>query len=519
MKMNTKLREITKGYDVLRDSSTIAGVCMKIFRGMFLKDENGKDKKDHLSIVPEGGYERNDRQSKIALQYLQWRASKGEAIQHAGNGGEHIVQVGKHKYKLDGYIKAEKKAIEFLGSIQTSEKLKEVWECALESSSKANKQMAKEIEDQPDVGYLDPRQGYFGGRTGPQVLLTQASEGKRISMADIVSLYPYVNYKTQYPVGVPNIIIPEPLTEPWTKPEHISHKGLLKVEASGWPSNVKSDADKDQYIAAYKERYGISLNKAELDKGKNAGMRFISKLCLNSLWGKFSMRNELAKNEVVTNAGDFYEKLFDPTLDVRSIIPVTFGKTKSMRLVYKKKKDFIEEHSVSNVVISLWTTSAARLELYRHMRTVDDAPGCRLLYTDTDSVVYEHPEGFNPLKSGEFLGEMTMEYDDSRIQKWACGGPKQYAMELEKLDDGSIWHKIKVRGMTLDDRNSKELQFEKFWEMTENHGNGEKVTFYYPRKFGPTKESLVLAKDLYKDYGLKIVEIISLCIICKNSLG
>lgn len=55
---------------------------MKIFRYMFLP-------KNTLAIVPEFGYERNDRASDIAIKYLEWISrEEGVKIQHAGNGRE-----------------------------------------------------------------------------------------------------------------------------------------------------------------------------------------------------------------------------------------------------------------------------------------------------------------------------------------------------------------------------------------------------------------------------------------------
>ena len=94
---------------------TIAGIAMKIFRHMFLP-------KKHVGIVPEFGYERNDRASDIAIKYLQWRAKKEQVkIKHAGNGREKeiltIEPSGKtYRYKVDGYIEDEDRTIEFLGN-------------------------------------------------------------------------------------------------------------------------------------------------------------------------------------------------------------------------------------------------------------------------------------------------------------------------------------------------------------------------------------------------------------------
>lgn len=94
---------------------TIAGIAMKIFRYMFLP-------KNTLAIVPEFGYERNDRASDIAIKYLEWKSrQEGIKIQHAGNGREMEFltinpENGRMKrLKVDGYVVSEDRAIEFLG--------------------------------------------------------------------------------------------------------------------------------------------------------------------------------------------------------------------------------------------------------------------------------------------------------------------------------------------------------------------------------------------------------------------
>ena len=105
VEMRKILIEITEGIDVLEHSATIAGISMNIFKSLFLQ-------KNQLALVPEGGYEKNDRASVIAIKYFEW-LSKTENIEikHAANGGE--MRVGK--YKLDAFIPKENRAIEFLG--------------------------------------------------------------------------------------------------------------------------------------------------------------------------------------------------------------------------------------------------------------------------------------------------------------------------------------------------------------------------------------------------------------------
>jgi hypothetical protein len=78
---------------------------MNIFKSMFMKA-------NEIALVPERGYERQDRASVLAIRYLEYRAKKDNlSIQHAGNGGEKSMA----NFKLDGWVPSENKCIEILG--------------------------------------------------------------------------------------------------------------------------------------------------------------------------------------------------------------------------------------------------------------------------------------------------------------------------------------------------------------------------------------------------------------------
>jgi hypothetical protein len=68
---------------------------------------------------------------------------------------------------------------------------------------------------------------------------------------------------------------------------------------------------------------------------------------LNSLWGKFSMRNTLAKSEVITEPSEYFKLLFDYKKEINMI---EFLSKDTARIVYKDKKEYIEEHNSSNIV-------------------------------------------------------------------------------------------------------------------------------------------------------------------------
>jgi hypothetical protein len=96
---------------------------------------------------------------------------------------------------------------------------------------------------------------------------------------------------------------------------------------------------------------------------------------------------------IVDNADDLEMYLSDPKIEckpVKSILKEDeFGEEDDDEIFlvsYKHHEDFIEENKYSNVVISLFTTSQARLHLWSALNTVAQTPGCQILYYDTGEI-------------------------------------------------------------------------------------------------------------------------------------
>ncbi|CAC5422865.1 unnamed protein product [Mytilus coruscus] len=73
--------------------------------------------------------------------------------------------------------------------------------------------------------------------------------------------------------------------------EYINMFLKMKQEASGWPSWCETEEDKQKYIHAYLEKEGIQLEYHKIRE--NSGLRSLTKLMLNSFWGKFGQRTNL----------------------------------------------------------------------------------------------------------------------------------------------------------------------------------------------------------------------------------
>jgi hypothetical protein len=54
------------------------------------------------------------------------------------------------------------------------------------------------------------------------------------------------------------------------------------VQASGFPSGVETEEQRQAFVEEYKNIYEISIDLERVCK--NPGLRFITKIMLNSLW-------------------------------------------------------------------------------------------------------------------------------------------------------------------------------------------------------------------------------------------
>ena len=88
-----------------------------------------------------------------------------------------------------------------------------------------------------------------------------------------------------------------------------------------------------------------------------------------------------------------------------------------------KKEGAFAPTTKGNIFIALFTTAIARLKLYEAL----DKLQTRVLYYDTDSVIYTTKQGQAQLPLGKFLGEFTDETDGDSILEFGAAGPKSYS--------------------------------------------------------------------------------------------
>ena len=92
----------------------------------------------------------------------------------------------------------------------------------------------------------------------------------------------------------------------------------LKQESSGYPQNVTSETERQEYIDNYFNHEGIPLDKDCIHK--NLGLRSLSKLALNSFYGKFGQRTNMKKAMFVKDIKTLNQVLTDPGNVTRWIV-------------------------------------------------------------------------------------------------------------------------------------------------------------------------------------------------------
>ena len=235
----------------------------------------------------------------------------------------------------------------------------------------------------------------------------------------------------------------------------------LKQEASGYPSWVKTEADKDKYIQDYKALEGIELDKNKIED--NPGLKFIAKNALNVLHGKLSQRSNLASTEVFSDESEFLTAVFNPNREILDFFEIH----DKVFLTTKKK----EEHScisspTTNVVLAAYITAHARVHLYRTLKRLAG----RAYYCDTDSCIFLSVPGlWEPVISDALGGWKSELAPGTWITRLICAGCKNYCYQTDSLQNDGTDGKLVIKGWNLDFNTLKQLNREVVEELVKTY--------------------------------------------------
>lgn len=274
--------------------------------------------------------------------------------------------------------------------------------------------------------------------------------------------------------------------------EYVNTFLKVKQESSGWPNWCTTEAAKQRYIQDYYKTEGIMMEYSNIME--NPGLRSLAKLMLNSFWGKFGQRTNLTQTTYVTEPDEYFDMM---TSDQQDIKNVRFVSNEAVQIDWAYHDDFIQASSRTNVVIAAYTTAQARLKLYSCLQPLGD----RVLYCDTDSVVFTAFPGQWQPPLGDFLGDLTDEAPDNKITQFVTGGPKNYAYNLLKPNKKGQTSICKVRGITLNFKNTLDINFDTLHSMVTSKGKSKLVKVIDEHKIARNPETCnIITKTETKDY-------------------
>ena len=195
---------------------------------------------------------------------------------------------------------------------------------------------------------------------------------------------------------------------------------------------------------------------------------------------------------MVTEPKELFDLLYSSEFEVTDARLVN---DETVEVHYRNVGEFEEQNNKVNIVIAAFTTAYARLKLYDLLDLLQE----RVLYYDTDSVVFVHEPGKPEPPLGDYLGDLTDELNGDYITTFVSGGPKNYAYVTN--NDKRV---TKIRGITLDHATTKKLNPEVMRSLVHLHVNCHiqgKVTVDIPFKITrDKKKKKIITKRMKKDY-------------------
>ncbi|GAA6228947.1 uncharacterized protein LOC109143113 isoform X1 [Lates japonicus] len=230
-----------------------------------------------------------------------------------------------------------------------------------------------------------------------------------------------------------------------------------KQEASGYPPEATDRESREKYIRDYQDHQGILLDADKIEA--NPVKRQVAKLCLNSLWGKFAQRDNLLKTNIVSDPEEFFSYLFSGKYQIEYFDILDSDRA----LIRWKYADRCVQPpgKQSNIFIAAFTTAHARLKLYSYLEKLQE----RVLYIDTDSLIYVVKEGETPLELGNYLGDLTDELGGDSIQEFVVAGPKSYAYQTRNFKKVVM----RVKGITQTKECCERVNFDSVRELVEGY--------------------------------------------------
>ena len=132
------------------------------------------------------------------------------------------------------------------------------------------------------------------------------------------------------------------------------------------------------------------------------------------------------------------------------------------------------------------------MHLYEELFKIDD----RILYFDTDSIIFISKENLYEPELGDYLGKFTNEIkNENYIQEFVSAGPKNYGY---LVDNGKSFCKIK--GFSVNFIASQKLNFDTMKDLVINRDVKERINVEQNKFIRNKKDWTIRTETMIKQY-------------------
>lgn len=258
---------------------------------------------------------------------------------------------------------------------------------------------------------------------------------------------------------------------------YVNYFFQMKQEAEGWKklgasSEEPTEQEKNEIIERLYIQNG-NLGRIRPDKvKKNAVLRSLAKLYLNSLWGKLAQKPSKNNHATIYGTQQMLDLIHNPHVQLSSCAfrEVSPGVYKTN---FKLKEEYISAVKHGNLFIGAAVTATARCVLHRKMLQVGVQ---NMIYCDTDSIIFLYDPALGKL-TDVGLGKWTDEYPTSVIEHVYALAPKLYSLKLRPLGKDFSYESFRAKGVQLTLGNQEKIKFDHVKTLIENLLAGEKCDF------------------------------------------
>jgi len=240
--------------------------------------------------------------------------------------------------------------------------------------------------------------------------------------------------------------------------------------------------DKEEFVAKWSDIYGDDfgelIRKSWPKWGKFNAKKFVAKIIINSVWGKQAQRAIMPKTYIydfktqLPEIQGYFKNCVDGERTHKNAQPLSDSKIMYTSIDPTAPPDLHNQYLPTGLMVPEY----GRLQLWNQMNLLGD----RVLYCDTDSIIYVSVPGEYDVPIGDMIGDWEIEDICTKhegIREFVAWGPKSYGM---KCGDG--YTTVKAKGVSL--KRSTELLFN-FNVMKEGVleflANGEMTSAFVPQ--------------------------------------